>query len=585
MIFIVTALLAPIWTVRYLPLIDYPNHLASAFVLAHLNDSRFHFQSFYASDWNSYPYLMMSGILVLLQKIVSIDVAGRLLLSVAVLSLPAAAWWFLREVNPGQEVLALWTLITAQNLYFFLYGFINMQLSLALCLLLLAGWVRWVRNPRAVSWCFLLVGATVLYFTHLMGVAIAGVALSVYTIVDQWRVRYVLVSWALFIPSALFYLHAEWNTSSSWIVTYRPIAGKFVGLLVTVLGVSIPVDFFTLIIAGLSWFLAFQNNRSLGWQAPWLASAGALFVLYWVFPAGYGPGLNADRRLLPFILAIGLAAVKVGRRVKPLAVIALLLFFMRATAIEYHFLSVQTHLKKIVVASSMIPPGSRVLPLAPFGSGVPLVERQIWAYGVITRGWFSPCLFHDPGAQPFAIRLKIYNPYVPSSCDDLKHISWERVSWDYDYVWAYNTPAYDSQLQKIAKFLYGVDGLRVYKIKRSPAESVGRFGFGSASKRVVRGNFHRLVDAESIGSPGHHSDLVVEALNRLGENPSFGPEPVQQEFLVGAQHAGHPLQRLQAAAHGSLAPIVEEGFGSDQRSVGPEMGPPGIPGPRLRGSL
>jgi len=40
-------LLVPIWTVAFPPLLDYPNHLARAFVLAHLNDSHFSFQQFY----------------------------------------------------------------------------------------------------------------------------------------------------------------------------------------------------------------------------------------------------------------------------------------------------------------------------------------------------------------------------------------------------------------------------------------------------------------------------------------------------------------------------------------------------------
>ncbi len=122
LLLIIAALLAPIWTVRYVPLGDYPNHLASAFVLAHLNDARFSFHSFYGADWNSYPYLMMTGILYLLQKVVSIDLAGRLLLSLCVLAVPAAAWLFLREANPGAEMLAFWTLLTAQNYYFFLTG-------------------------------------------------------------------------------------------------------------------------------------------------------------------------------------------------------------------------------------------------------------------------------------------------------------------------------------------------------------------------------------------------------------------------------------------------------------------------------
>src|SRR5215471_17907547 len=365
LLLIIAALLAPIWTVRYLPLGDYPNHLASAFVLAHLNDSRFAFNSFYAADWNSYPYLMLTGILYLLQKAVSIDLAGRLLLSLCLLAVPAAAWLFLREANPGEEMLALWTLITAQNAFFFLNGFMNMQLGLALCLLVLAGWVRLLKNPRAISWCLLLVAVTALYFTHLMGLAIAGLALTTYTLVARRSFRELLVGWALFIPAAAFYLHSEWHLAPSWNIYYRTFPGKLLGLLAAVFGFSLSLDLLTLIVSGLCWFLAFRGNHDFRWRAPWAATAGLLFALYWVFPAAYGPGLNADRRLLPFVIAVGLAAVQLGRRLKPMAVVALLLFFIRATAIEYHFWSVQPHLKALANAASVIPAGSHVLPLVP----------------------------------------------------------------------------------------------------------------------------------------------------------------------------------------------------------------------------
>ena len=478
LLLIIAALLAPIWTVRYVPLGDYPNHLASAFVLAHLNDSRFPFHSFYGADWNSYPYLMMTGVLYLLQKVVSIDLAGRLLLSFCVLAVPAAAWLFLREVNPGEEMLALWTLLTAQNYYFFLAGLLNMQLSLAFCLLVLAAWVRWLKNPRAISWCLLLVAVTALYFTHLVGLAIAGLALTTYTLVARRSLRKLLVGWALFIPAAAFYLHSTWHMAHSWNISYHSFSEKLIGLLVAVvLGYSNSLDFLTfltLIACGVCWFLAFRGNHDFRWRAPWAAAAGLLFALYWVFPGAYGPGLGADLRLLPFVAVLGLAAVQLGRRrLKLMAVVALLLFFIRATALEYYFLEAQPHLKALANAASFIPAGSRVLPLIPSIMGPastdPLerTEREIWSFGVIERGWFSPCLFHDSGVQPFAIKLNAYDPYTPAFCGVAKQIDWVRVRHDYDYLWAFQTPQYGTELDAIGSLVYAVEGLRLYRVEKT----------------------------------------------------------------------------------------------------------------------
>src|ERR1700692_2352078 len=75
------ALLAPIWMVEFPPLLDYPNHLARSFVLAHLNDPAFTFSRFYRADWGAYPYLGMDASLAALGRLFPIETAGRIFLS------------------------------------------------------------------------------------------------------------------------------------------------------------------------------------------------------------------------------------------------------------------------------------------------------------------------------------------------------------------------------------------------------------------------------------------------------------------------------------------------------------------------
>ncbi len=127
------ALLLPVWLVRYPPLLDYPNHLARSFVLAHLNDPAFHFRGFYRAEWGPYPYLGMDLALVTLQRVLPAEVAGKVFLSLCVLAVPLAAWWFVRQANPGHDGLAFWGLLLAYNT-FFLEGFLNFQLGLSVLL-------------------------------------------------------------------------------------------------------------------------------------------------------------------------------------------------------------------------------------------------------------------------------------------------------------------------------------------------------------------------------------------------------------------------------------------------------------------
>jgi hypothetical protein len=47
------------------------------------------------------------------------------------------------------------------------------------------------------------------------------------------------------------------------------------------------------------------------------------------------------------------------------------------------------------------------------------------------------------------------------------------------------------------------------------------FWFRETSQVVIKGDFHGLVGAESVGSSGNHSDLVVEAFNGASEISPF----------------------------------------------------------------
>ena len=90
-VFAAGLLLAPIWLVAYPPLLDYPNHLARAFVLVHLQDPAFHFARYYRADWGLYPYLGMDLSMLALQRWLAVELAGRVFLSICALAFPLGA--------------------------------------------------------------------------------------------------------------------------------------------------------------------------------------------------------------------------------------------------------------------------------------------------------------------------------------------------------------------------------------------------------------------------------------------------------------------------------------------------------------
>jgi len=458
-------LVVPVWTVRYPVLIDFPNHLASSFVLAHLHDPRFEFSKFYAPNWNLGPYLTMDLILVGLQKFLPVMLTARIFLSLCLLAVPPAVWVFLKEANPGEERLAFWSLLLCSNMFLFLYGMLNLQLSFALCFVVLGFWLRYLRRPRPTQWWLLCGLVTALYFTHIGGFVVAGVIMTSYLVLGRRPIREIIKSWLLFLPGVVLYSYWKVYDAGTWPIEAWGMRGKIPNLVAIMLGYSHTLDLLTLLVILACIFLACTDNPELRWNYRWLGVLACLLAMYVLTPAYYGPGMMADRRLLPFTFVVALAGARLGRRGRYLVPIALFLFIIRTGNVEMNFLSMQPRFERLSQAFSIIPPNVRIFPIIQQVRDEGRWGDMFWAYGVIQRGWFSPYLFHDKGVQPIRIRLKTYTPvYPPPPGSHPGPPNWPRIQKDYDYIWAYRASDYSGQMASIGRLVFDSDGLQVYQL-------------------------------------------------------------------------------------------------------------------------
>ena len=459
-------LLAPIWIAAFPPLLDYPNHLARAFVLAHLNDSHFSFRQFYRADWGAYPYLGMDASLAVLARLFPIETAGRVFLSLCVLAVPGAAWFFLRQAQPDAEAASLWVLLIAYNV-FFLEGFLNFDLSLAVGLLALGLWLRWLARPGAGRWIAALLVFTALYFTHLLGFGIAGSIVVAWLALSRRHVRDWLWSGALAVPGLAFYLYSSRVGLSAGKIVFHGWDDKLDSLGMILHGYWPWLDWISLGALGAWFFAAWWRNPEFRWDRKWMAIAAFLFALFWVIPWMWGEGSDLDIRVLPFLFVAILAAARVGRRAKTLIAIPLLLFAARTVSVTRHFTEAQPALAGLARSFDAVPRGALVLPIVE-GDEDP-IERpftHFWAYGVIRRGWFSPYLMDAPGETPMRI---IHDSYTPDGFWNLVYETapdWQQVQNDYDYVWAYDVPRYSAPLAGIGERIYFSGALEVYRIRK-----------------------------------------------------------------------------------------------------------------------
>jgi hypothetical protein len=462
------ALVLPIWIVAFPPLLDFPNHLARSFVLTHLHDPNYHFSNWYAAQWGPYPYLGMDLTLMGLQKIMPVEMAGRVFITLCALALVPAVWFFLREANPGHGGLAMFGAIAAYDL-FFLQGFLNFQLSLALAFVTAALYLRWLRNGIRGRWMAVMLLATATYFTHLIGFLVAGTMCCGYALFSrQWR--RLPKSVPMFVPGVVFFVWSGIGVHNGHEIFFREFAEKFESIR-EVLAFAYHDELI------LPLFLAMSASILLGWVAnrdfkvnyAWLGVGALLFCIYLAAPQGIGETWDVDIRLVPAMFLTMLAAAKIGRRQWALVAVALVIFGIRMVDITQAFRDQQPELKAIAAGFEKLPRDSRILPLVIPRDTNEQVRRSyahFWSYAVIRRGDYSPYLFDLPGQTPLRIT---YDPYTPDEFWDLQYtqpVDWDQARVCYDYVWAFNVPQIRPNMKTVGAMVYRSGYLEIYRLIR-----------------------------------------------------------------------------------------------------------------------
>lgn len=161
--------LRPIWAVRYPPILDYPVHLQMASVMEHLDDPAYGFAEHFERREGLLPYWTTYALIGGLSRLVGIDAAGQLTLSLIALSLVGGALLCLLAFrrSPYLALLALPLFYDVNATYGYLA--FRFSIGLALCTV---GLLRLdLRRPRLWREALIAAAAVLTYFTHAHGFA------------------------------------------------------------------------------------------------------------------------------------------------------------------------------------------------------------------------------------------------------------------------------------------------------------------------------------------------------------------------------------------------------------------------------
>jgi hypothetical protein len=365
-------LIAPLAAVDVPPLLDYPNHLARAYVLAH-GRADLHLSQMYAPHWAIIPNLAIDLILPPLLLILPVHTAGRVLLAVT-LVLPVIGTILYSQSVFGRR--SYWPLAGCLVAYngLFLLGFVNFQLGIGLALICAAAWRR-LRETRPVAAVALgMASAVVLFFSHLMGLLFFLILLLSHEVERfrnghqqghsrtaslrraAWSIPIILVPSALYATSAFGDQAADisWNT---W-------PEKLIHAVMSVVNYNLPLDIATACFIAAA-LLTLATLRLIVAPLGSLIALAAVAVLFSVCPFGFKGTGYVDARfavMFGFLLFGAILPVRLPKKSALLVGFAMVaLFGLRTAQTAAVWNAHNRDLDQLRSAMSAVEPGSRVL--------------------------------------------------------------------------------------------------------------------------------------------------------------------------------------------------------------------------------
>jgi hypothetical protein len=160
------ATLLPVWIGRYLPLLDYPNHLSNVFVWRHLHDPRWGFAPYYALNLGPMPYYAQYALVYLFSLPFGEEIAQKLFVSLSLLALPASLAVYARRLGRDPRI-ALLAFPLAWNVNL-ANGFLSYVAGLPLLFFALAALDRHAERPSWKWGVFATLLGSSLYFFHIL---------------------------------------------------------------------------------------------------------------------------------------------------------------------------------------------------------------------------------------------------------------------------------------------------------------------------------------------------------------------------------------------------------------------------------
>jgi hypothetical protein len=441
-------LLLPFVLVDVPPVLDYPNHLARIFVLAHPEDPIL--SRMYAPHWSIVPNLGFDAIGVVLLKILPVHVGGRVLLAISLLAPPLGVMAYSHAAFGRITGWALASSLAAFNGVFAL-GFMNFLLSLGLAFAAAGLWLALRRRGWAQAVIAGACASVVLFFCHIFGVALFAALIGCAELEKLWQTRKMLHAADVMRAASMLAL-----TLAPALILYglSPLSGAAAGAVEWAGFSHKSWEIFTAFMTQSKAITLLTGFCVFGFLILHLRGARfapgsrlALLLLALIFiaaPDSLKGGTFMDVRLaLMFGLLLFAGIAPAPPRPKLWALLLALLLVLRTGVVAQNWIAHRQDLADLRAAIAFVPPGAKVLaaqgeaPDRLVMPGLYRLDSHLPALLLIERRAFWPLLFADPSQQPLMVRSPYDAIAKPALADT---VDWPVLAQPISANTAANTP-------------------------------------------------------------------------------------------------------------------------------------------------
>lgn len=459
------------------PMVDLPGHMGRYAVQLDIGSSPA-LQHFYHFEWALIGNLGVDLLVVPMSAIFGLELAVKLIVIAIPMMTAAGFLWVAREVHGRVPPTAYFALPLAYNFPFH-FGFVNFALSMAFAFLAFAFWLRLARLGRTGLRAWLFVPISILiWVTHTFGWGTLGVMAFSAELVRQFDLkrpffkacfRTGLHVLSLTPPLLLMILwrsggHVRGQTAD-WFNWDR----KFDWLIMALRDRWELFDLISLGVIGAVLLLGLLLFRKLQYSRNLAASAIFLALVFLLLPRIVFGSAYADMRLVPYMIAVAVIAIRFRRETdrrwgQALAIAGLAFFAVRTGATTISMAMFDREYDRQLAALDHVPRDARLLTL------VGRTCHDVWkmsrlehipGIALVRRHAFSNDQWSMAGAQLLRVAYREgrgFNADPSQMVTDRKCRGefWRPVNVAlvrfpraaFDYVWLINPPPYDPALTK-----------------------------------------------------------------------------------------------------------------------------------------